>query len=108
MTAMLDLTEADVGILAQSPLSLYAQLDVAQHQALAGLRRMNAAAHDMQVARMTGHGMEPALALFRSARNTRIAALDRIATLRRQIANAEREAGRIHLPRAAAPELRTP
>lgn len=100
---------ADVGILAEpQPLSLYDQLAVAEFQARAAWDRMSAACCDISAAKLSGHGMPAALAFYRSAHAARIAAVKRVGELRAQICRAEREAGRIHLPRPAAPELRTP
>lgn len=113
MSALADLTPADLGILAEPrALSLYDQLAVAEFQARAAWDRMSAACCEISAAKLSGHGMPAALALYRSAQSSKAAAMERVSTLRSQIARAERAAGRlvpaVYLPRPAADELRKP
>lgn len=111
MSALADLTPADIGILVERPEpSLYQQLAVADFQARAALDRMSAACCDIAAAKLSGHGMPAALALYRSARTSRIAAIERLGELRGKVARSERLGGLIvgPLSRPAAPELRAP
>jgi hypothetical protein len=107
---------AHLGVMAEPrALSLYEQLEVAQHQALAALERMRADHRDMQIARIRLRAgdasplMVAACASHASHRAARVAAIEEIGRLRGLIARAERLAGCLsYPPRPAAPELRAP
>jgi hypothetical protein len=109
-------TCAHLGVMAEPrALSLYEQLEIAQHQALAALDRMRADHRDMQVARIRLRAgdasplMVAACSSHASHRAARVASLEEISRLRGAIARAERLAGALsYPPRPAAPELRAP